>query len=585
MRTIWSIYRSHRAADRGLTLIELLVTLAVIILIMALAAPLFSNVLAGAQGSASTAQRQAVSSFMERYGAPGGVYTTAPGTGTDDGYLVAYADRNGNGAQDPDEPTLARISMDAYTDWQQWTSGGGSGTDPLTVTYSNTMVSVVDPGPNGTVVLSPTITGSTVNGAPGRPYFYVEGVDFMDGLSLDDTTGAVTAWVRGDSWSLPAARAEGGAYAGCAITPTKTVFCWGSSGPLTPGGATVSLQPGPVPGLTGVIELASDDNHRCALREAGDVWCWGLSDYGALGYEADARFEAPAPVPGITNAVDISSSFYGSCAVLDTGSIKCWGYGREGQLGNGALADSATPVIVTGISNAVAVDGGFNHTCALLADTKVKCWGAGSTLVPSYVLTSTSQAMTGFSSITVGQGFGCGIRSGDVWCWGSNTSGRLGLGGGTPPTGNEAAKVVALSSVVEIADGNGFACARQSSGIVKCWGDNSTNAGWSDSTSDAISTPTLTRAGTLPVTSIGSGRETVYLVPADSSVRALGNETLWGNRGPAQLWSEGTGNGFARIWRTGTNVPATTVTFDVVAEDYDTSAPLGRWTVTITIGG
>jgi prepilin-type N-terminal cleavage/methylation domain-containing protein len=75
--------------DEGLTLIELLITLAVIAIVFAIAVPVFSNVLAGAQSSADSAQAAALASFHDEYASTDLVYANGVTTATLNGVQIA----------------------------------------------------------------------------------------------------------------------------------------------------------------------------------------------------------------------------------------------------------------------------------------------------------------------------------------------------------------------------------------------------------------------------------------------------------------------------------------------------------------
>ncbi len=59
------------------------------------------------------------------------------------------------------------------------------------------------------------------------------------------------------------------------------------------------IQPTPVPGAEGIVQLSSGKNHACGLRDDGRVACWGLNFGGQLGSGTTARDDAPGdPVQG-----------------------------------------------------------------------------------------------------------------------------------------------------------------------------------------------------------------------------------------------------------------------------------------------
>lgn len=141
----------------------------------------------------------------------------------------------------------------------------------------------------------------------------------------------------------------------------------------------------------------------------------------------------------------ISAGNTHACVVLEGGRIKCWGRNNMGQLGlgdtenrgddPGELGDALPAVDLGTDARAIAVTAGFDHTCALLTSGRVKCWG-------------------------------------------SNGSGKLGLGdtenrGDEPGEMGDALPTLSLGTDVRataIAAGAGHTCALLSDRRVKCWG-------------------------------------------------------------------------------------------------------------------
>jgi len=99
----------------------------------------------------------------------------------------------------------------------------------------------------------------------------------------------------------PAMRISGGEdYGGasyCAVFADGSVSCWGSdtSGQLAIGVQNTVPNPTPQPAqdengpLSDVVEVASGDTHRCALKGDAAVVCWGMSDPN----EPDGRLGTP----------------------------------------------------------------------------------------------------------------------------------------------------------------------------------------------------------------------------------------------------------------------------------------------------
>jgi alpha-tubulin suppressor-like RCC1 family protein len=173
-----------------------------------------------------------------------------------------------------------------------------------------------------------------------------------------------------------------GKYHTCALLSSGGVKCWGYNlnGPLGDGTYTSSNVPVNVSSLSSdVIQIAAGQEHTCAVLSTGQVKCWGLNTYGALGNGGTTRSNVPVTVNGISNAIRVAAGGNHSCAVLSTGAVKCWGFGGNGNLGDGGVDNDFSPVVVADLSGvkAVGIATGQNHSCALLSTGAAKCWGYG----------------------------------------------------------------------------------------------------------------------------------------------------------------------------------------------------------------
>ena len=151
--------------------------------------------------------------------------------------------------------------------------------------------------------------------------------------------------VPGGRWAPVA----GGQLHSCARKTNGRLFCWGRdfNGQLGDGGAnTDQTTPVQVDGAaTDWRRVATGDNHTCARRTAGRLFCWGSDADGQLGDDpANASQTTPVRVPGTRWAV-VSAGGNTTCATKTNRTLFCWGSDQFGQLGDGgANAASATPV-------------------------------------------------------------------------------------------------------------------------------------------------------------------------------------------------------------------------------------------------
>jgi E3 ubiquitin-protein ligase HERC3 len=203
--------------------------------------------------------------------------------------------------------------------------------------------------------------------------------------------------------------------------------------------------------------------------------------------------------PGQT-ARSISAGSEHTCAVLGSGAVKCWGANDLGQIGLGDTQHRGDgpcemgidlPVVDFGLAGSVArsVVAGPLHTCAILTTGEVFCWGnnqygqlgLGDTInrgdgVGDRVAASILAFGPGrrIAAIAAGYAHTCALDSaGAATCWGQNRAGQLGLENRID--WSEALNPGDLSvhlggAIAEIALGSFHSCARFATGVVKCWG-------------------------------------------------------------------------------------------------------------------
>lgn len=184
-----------------------------------------------------------------------------------------------------------------------------------------------------------------------------------------------------------------------------------------------------------------------------------------------------------------------------TNDMYCWGNGLYGELGNNSTSDSLNPVKVSGGRKWIQVTAGQNFTCAIEKDTNnAYCWGRNTsnrlgdgTLTQRNVPTQVS-GTTKFSLISAGQSHACATENitNDLYCWGLNSSSQLGDAttvGKTVPTkiGTQKWSSIGLGSI--------HSCAiEQTTDDLYCWGSN-TNSRLGDGTVTTRNIPTLVSGG------------------------------------------------------------------------------------------
>lgn len=218
--------------------------------------------------------------------------------------------------------------------------------------------------------------------------------------------------------SLASTGSAGSAGSICAVLDANGLACWGWN--YVVGGS--QFDPSPVGGLGGAVvknvvgnlavSRGTMDGSYCAILKSGAADCWRRGTEGQLGDghasnttivvddpQGSHFHDVPVPVSGTGGAGRLSvarmvagqESF---CAVLTSGGVDCWGANVRGNLGNGSMTGpdtcqgsqpcSTVPRAVKGIAgngtlkNAVSVASDGASYCAVRASGEVDCWGQNS---------------------------------------------------------------------------------------------------------------------------------------------------------------------------------------------------------------
>jgi alpha-tubulin suppressor-like RCC1 family protein len=323
--------------------------------------------------------------------------------------------------------------------------------------------------------------------------------------------GGRSQWSSVRSTLLPTVlRVSMGESSTCALLPSLVVACWGqnSKGQLGIGNSAIPRIPVPVlvPGLTDVREITSGQEHHCARRGNGTVWCWGYSVGGQLTI-ASVINHAPSPVeiPGVTTATQVSAGLYHTCVRTSSGGAQCWGGSATAQLGAPTVDGLAT----VGLTGVVEVRAGGRHTCARLASGAVHCWGqnergeaggppGGDVLTPAVV-----PGISSARGLALGESHSCAhLADGSARCWGRGESGQLG-DGSTPATTSVPQTVVDAGTISSMSAGRMSTCAVYADASVRCWGTNFFGNLGTGSAGGNPSSPVLSGFGPATVTSQG----------------------------------------------------------------------------------
>jgi Ca2+-binding RTX toxin-like protein len=369
---------------------------------------------------------------------------------------------------------------------------------------------------------------------------------------LSILVGALVAVSLAFAADSRAALVGAGEAQSCGISSNGALTCWGADqniGALGTGENRTepSYDPLPVKGLdSGVTDVALTASGGfqttvCAIASGG-ARCWGDNDEGQFGNGTKGGTgNTPVQVSGLESGVTKISVARSHVCAVHNGAAKCWGAGDDYRLGNSSTTDQPSPVIPMGLESGVTdIAAGSRHTCAI-KDGEIFCWGANTVSQIGHASGDRdgkypfrlAQPPPGRAiGIAAGNDFGCALMdSGAVYCWGSNTDGRLGAGSSESKSTNPVLVTGMDSGVSAIHTNWQHACAIKS-GTAFCWGDGAHGRLGNGATNNSGVPVQVSNIG--GVTSIAAG---AY----HSCAVASGKQYCWGRNSSRQLGSNKVG--------------------------------------------
>jgi alpha-tubulin suppressor-like RCC1 family protein len=291
----------------------------------------------------------------------------------------------------------------------------------------------------------------------------------------------------------------------CALKSNGSLACWGSdaNGELGDGNSgspqnslvAVVAPSGSTGLLSDILEINSGYRYTCALKNDGQVLCWGDGQLTGLDDpNVTATLQVnptPTAVVGLgTDTKQISTGGFHACALKTAGQVMCWGNNLFGELGNPAVPlgyqTNPTPTAVVGLgTDTKQISAATLHTCALKTDGKVMCWGINQygqlgSAVPVGVQANPTPTVvvdlgTDTKQISAGNYHTCALKTdGKVMCWGNSQYGQEGSAGPVGAQANPTPTVIVDlgTDIKQINAINNHTCALKTDGKVLCWGLN-----------------------------------------------------------------------------------------------------------------
>lgn len=301
-----------------------------------------------------------------------------------------------------------------------------------------------------------------------------------------------------------------GDYGTMALTKDQQIVGWGynNNGVLGTGDLDIrpnvsNLNTNPV-----WIQVASSDTNGARLNEDGQVWMSGENGFGSIGNGTTSGiYSTPVLIAGTYTKVVLGYAF--GLGLTTTGDIRAWGLNSKGQLGLGNTTNRSTPTLMTSQTGWRDVSAGYQNALAVKNDGTLWFWGDRATL--SDVLTPT-QVGTDTDWDKVFDGRLATKTDGTLWeCYELQAPTQKGT----------------LSNIVKasFAGTNFHYVALDVSGNIYTWGLNTSGQlGLGDTTNR--STPTLVSGG--PWTDIGVSHDNTYAIDTFGRVYTCGNASAAG---------------------------------------------------------
>jgi ELWxxDGT repeat protein len=316
-----------------------------------------------------------------------------------------------------------------------------------------------------------------------------------------------------------------------AVKTSNQLWAWGlnGNGQLGIGSTTQQTSPIRVGTASDWSVVSCGNNHTAAIKTTGQLWAWGLNSSGQVGDASTTQRTAPVQVGADLTWTVLACGGVHTAASKSDGSLWAWGSNVQGALADGTVMNRTAPTRFGTANDWSAVTCGINYTTAMRSDGSVWAAGDGTGFMgPSPRALALAAAATGtLSSITTDFNAAHLLKmDGTLWGWG--LSGGGGLGDGTSVDKRVLTQIGVATDWVQVSDGaNGHSLAIKNGGELWVWGANGNGQlGLND---------TATRSG---ATRVGT-ESTWAKVSAGSShslaVKTDGTLWAWGGNSNGQL--------------------------------------------------
>jgi alpha-tubulin suppressor-like RCC1 family protein len=252
--------------------------------------------------------------------------------------------------------------------------------------------------------------------------------------TFEDQSSPVQTISGGTNWKSVSA-----GYHTAAIKTNGELWLWGYNYSGQLGDNLYGNRSSPVQTVSGGNNwrtVSAGGGQTAAIKTDGSLWLWGAGSSGILGNNCTTNRSSPVQtVSGGNNWRTVSAGGGQTAAIKTDGTLWLWGIGTSGQLGNCLTANQSSPVqTVSGGTSWRSVSAGGGHTAAIKTDGELWTWGSGALgRLGNNAITNQSSPVqtvsggTNWRSVSAGSSHTAAIKTnGELWTWGSATSGQLG---------------------------------------------------------------------------------------------------------------------------------------------------------------